>query len=369
MQVPYQDLSAVNEVVVEDFISDLKTMFGDSQFSPAATIQKFEETYAKFIGNKFCMAVGSGPDTILLALRALGIGPGDEVIVPAFGSVTAAEAVARVGATPVFVDVRPETYTIDPDKTLATITSRTKAVIPSHIFGHCAEIDRIVTVARTYTVSVIEDARDAAGARSGHRRIGTYGEFGCFSFAATAPMGGIGESGAITTNVDTSAQMIRKLRSHGANQDGLHEYIGYDSSMDAVQALFLLQKLQDLDENNAECIESAGLYSRMFAGTPVKTPLHIDEGNFVYSKYVVSVPDRDKLVEHLREKGIGCEIPVSKPVHLQPCFAYLGSREGAYPIAEELAKTVVALPVTPGLKKRQIEEVVESILGFYGVKL
>ncbi len=369
MQVPYRDLSALNEVVVDDFLADLKAMFEDSQFSPPATIQKFEEIYAKYIGNKFCMAVGSGPDTILLALRALGIGPGDEVIVPAFGSATAAEAVARVGATPVFVDVRAETYTIDPDKALATITSRTKAIIPSHVFGHCAEIDRLVTVARTYTVSVIEDARDAAGAKIGHRRIGTFGDFGCFSFDPAAPLGGIGKSGALTTNNDHYATTIRKLREHGENQDGAHEYVGYDSTMDAVQALFLLQKLQDLDENNSECIESAGLYNRMFAGTPVKAPMHIDEGNFVYNRYVVSVPDRDKLVEHLKEKTIGYEIPFTHPVHMQPCFAYLGSREGAYPIAEELARTSIALPIAPGLKKRQIEEVVNSVLEFYGVKL
>lgn len=369
MQVPFQDLKAVNNGVADDFLAELKTVLEEGQLATSQHVQKFEETFARFIGNKFCMGVGSGSDGLLLALRALGVGPGDEVICPAFGSIAPAESVVRVGATPVFVDVRADSYTIDPDKALASITSRTKAVIPSHLYGHCAEIDRIVTVARTYTVSVIEDVRDAVGARNGHRRIGTYGEFGVHSFAPTAPLGGIVDGGAVTTNNEQHASTIRKLRDHGRAAEGVHEFIGYSSMLDAVQAMMLLHKLQDLDENNSECIESAGLYSRMFAGTPVVAPSYVDDGSYVYNSLVVMVPDRDKLLEHLKEKTIGCGIPQSLAVHLQPCFAYLGVREGSFPIAEDLSKRALALPVSPGLKKRQIQEVAETVLGFYGVKL
>jgi len=369
MQVPFQDLSAVNDGVADDFLAELRTSLEEGQLASAQHVQKFEEIFARFIGNKFCMGVGSGSDGILLALRALGVGPGDEVICPAFGTIAPAESVVRVGATPVFVDVRAESYTIDPDKALASITSRTRAIIPSHLYGHCAEIDRIVTVARTYTVSVIEDVRDAVGARNGHRRIGTYGEFGIHSFAPTAPLGGLVEGGAITTNNEHYASMIRKLRDHGRSGEGVHEFVGYSSTMDAVQAMMLLHKLQDLDENNAECIETAGLYSRMFAGTPVVAPSHVDDGSFIYNSYVVMVPEREKAIEVLKEKGIGCGIPQALAVHLQPCFAYLGIREGSFPIAEDVAKRALALPVSPGLKKRQVQEVAETLLGIYGVKL
>ncbi len=369
MHVPFMDLSAVNDAVYEDFLEDVKAIFESGQFVSGPHIQRFEELFAKFIGNKFCVTVGSGSDAILLALRALGISAGDEVICPAFGSVSAAEAVVRLGATPVFVDCRPETYTLDPDKTLASITSRTRAIVPVHIFGHAAEIDRVVTIARTYSVPVIEDVRHAVGGRIGHRRLGTYGDLGAYCFHPSSPLGSAGEGGAVTSNNEEYAGLVRKLRNHGVGANGTNEVIGYSSKLDAIQAALLTQKLQDLDENNAECIENAGLYNRLFLASPVVAPSYNDEGASIYSSYAVLVPERDKLVEHLKEKGIGYSVPTVVATHQQPCFGFLNYKEGAFPIAEDIAKRAICLPIASGLKKRQIEEVAETVLAFYGVKI
>lgn len=368
MTVPFLSFEHVNEGPLEEFLDELKELAVSPTLDHSPVIQKFEEGFAKFIGNRACVSVGSGADAVMLALRSIGIAPGDEVIVPAFANPALANAAARIGAQVVFVDVRPEFYTLDPDKTLASITGRTKAIVPTHIFGHAMEIDRVVTVARTYSVVVIEDCRDAIGGRVGSRRLGTYGDFGAFSFHPASLLGALGEGGALTTNNEERAGVIRQLRENGCNADGVCELVGYNSRLDAIQAAFLQHKIQDLDENVAECIENARLYDRMFAGSPVRVPPFTDDGAFTYSSYVVSVPDRDKLTAVLDEKGIGYEIPVPTPLHLLPAFAYLEYREGAFPIAEELSRSALALPVRPGLKKRQVEEVADTILEFYGVK-
>jgi dTDP-4-amino-4,6-dideoxygalactose transaminase len=367
MTIPFQDLYATNDGVLDEFVEELRGLFEAGHLVEGPSIQKFEEAFAKFNGNRHTIGLGSSSDPLTLALRALNVGPNHEVIVPAFAPVSTADAVARLGAQVVFVDVRPDTYTLDPDQALAKMTSRTKAIVPVHTFGHAAEIERIVTIARTYSVSVVEDTREATGARNGSRRLGTYGEFAAHAFSPSSPLGGLNDCGAITTNNDEGAATLRKLREHGRNSHGEYEMIGYGSRLDPVNAALLLNKLQDVDEFNAERIENARLYNKMFAVTPVQTPLFSDNGNFIYSSYAVAVSNRDQLADHLREKGIGYSIPMTKALHLQPAFAYLGYREGAFPIAEDLAKRTIALPVCPGLKKRQVEVVAETILQFYGV--
>lgn len=370
MAIPFNNPSAYNDTVYEDFLKDLETIFSEGQFTQGPAVQKFEETFARFTGVRQCVTTGSGSDALVMALRTLGVGPSDEVICPAFGFASTAEAVVRAGATPVFVDVRPDSYTLDPDKTLASLTSRTKAIIPVHIFGHAAEIDRITSIARTYSVSVIEDCRGAAGARLGNRRLGTYGEMSVFSFHPNSPLGGLGDGGAICTNSEPHATLLRKLRNHGRDpESATHEMIGYYSLLDTANAALLLHKLQDLDENNAENIENAGLYNRLFLGSPVIPPMHRDDGSYVYTSFAVQVPDREKLSAFLTEKGIGHAVFCTLPVHLQPAFAYLGGIEGAFPIAEELCAKTLMLPIMPGLKKHQVESVADAILEFYGVKI
>jgi len=371
MAVPFINLRAVNDHFLDDYKEELDKIFQSGQFILGPGVQKFEEQFAKYISTKHGIGVNSGTDAMLLALNALGVGPDDEVIMPAFSSGRNADVVARLGATPVFVDVRPDSYCLDPDLTMATITSRTKAVIGVHMFGQAAEIDRLATVARTYSVSVIEDLRHAAGARVNGRRLGTYGQLSAFSFYPTRNLGAIGDAGLVTTNDDKLAEAVRRLRDHGLAPSGTinreHTQVGYNSRMDTVQAAILSLKLADLDENNLERVEHARLYTQLFKGSPVQTPAFRDDLSHVYNMYTVLVPDRDKLAEHLTEKGIGFGVYYGSAIHRQPAFEYLGYREGAFPVSEDLAKRAISLPVAPGLKKKAIEEVASTLLSFYGV--
>ncbi|MEQ8819310.1 MAG: DegT/DnrJ/EryC1/StrS family aminotransferase [Sumerlaeia bacterium] len=370
MSVPFMDLAADNEPLLEDFLEDLKEVFESGHFVGGPTVQKFEETFSRFIGVKQTVSCGSGSDSLTMALRAVGVGGGDEVLCPAFGYASVPEAVARLGATPVFVDCHPGTYCMDPEKAVSNMNQRTKAIIAVHLYGQACDVNKITHVARTDSVIVMEDVRQATGARIGNRRLGTYGDFGIFSFHPENPLGGVGDGGAVTTNHERHAETIRFLKDHGrASGAEVSDYVGYNSRLDAIQAVMILQKLQDLDEDNAERIENARLYNKMFAGSPVQTPQFFDDGSHIYSNYVVMVPERDKLVETLKAKNIGYRLPCPQACHLQPAFSYLGYQQGAFPVAEELAAKALALPICPNLKKKHIETVGETILGHYGAAI
>ncbi len=368
MAVPYLNLHAVNDHFFDEYVEELKKLFEAGQFVLGPAVQKFEEQFTRYIGVKFGVGVNSGTDALLLSLTAIGIGPGDEVICPAFTFGRCADVIARLGATPVLVDVRPDTFCIDADLTMASITSRTRAVVAVHLFGQACEIDRICTVARTYSVSVCEDMRHAAGARVNGRRLGSFVTFGCFSFYPTRTLGGIGDGGLITTPDEKLSESLRRLREHGrVGAKGEHDMIGYNSRLDAAHATLLSIKLQDLDENNWERVENARLYTQLFKGSPIQTPPFRDDLSSVYNMYTILAPERDKLAEHLTEKGIGFGVYYPAPLHLHPAFEYLGYKEGAFPVSEDLARRAISIPIAPGLKKHQVEEVASSILSFYGV--
>lgn len=368
MGVPFISLKAVNNHLVDDYLEEVKTLFDGGQFILGAPVQRFEEQFAKYIGVRHAVGVNSGTDAMLLALNALGVGPGDEVICPAFTFGRCGDAIARLGATPVFVDVRSESFCLDPDMTLAAITQRTKVIIAVHLFGLAAEIDQLSNIARTYSIAIIEDMRHAAGARVGNRKLGTWGQMGCFSFYPTRTLGAAGDAGLITTGDEKAAERIRRLREHGraGAMTGEHDIIGYNSRLDAMQALLLQLKMPDLDENNMERIENARHYNTLFRNTPVSTPIFRDDFSHVYNMYTAMVPERDKLAEHLTEKGIGHGVYYRTPLHLQPAFAYLDYQEGAFPVAESLAKRAISLPISPGLTKHQIELVARTVNEFYG---
>lgn len=369
MSIPFISMDAVNGHLFEEYVDELKKIFETGQFILGPATQRFEDQFTRYIGCKNGIGVNSGTDAVLLALNVIGVGPEDEVLCPAFTFGRCADLIARLGATPVFVDVRPDSYCIDPDLGMASMSSRTKAIIAVHLFGQAAEIDRLSNFARTYSVPVIEDMRHATGARHNGRRLGSFGQFGCFSFYPTRNLGAAGDAGMITTNDENAAEMIRRLREHGCDADPhrAHQTIGYNSRLDAVQAALLSIKLQELDENNLERVENARLYTQRFRNTPVQTPNFRDDLSHVYNMYTVLVPDRDKLAEHLAEKGIGYGVYYETPLHLQPAFQYLGYKEGAFPVSEDLAKRAISLPIAPGLKKHHVETVVDEILSFYGV--
>lgn len=366
MAVPFINLRAVNDHLLEDYLEQLPRLFESGQFILGPAVQRFEEQFARFVGARHGIGVNSGTDAVLLALKALKIGPGDEVIIPAFAFGPTAAAVVHLGATPVFVDVRADSYCLDPDLTLSAISSRTKAIIAVHLFGQACEIDRLTTIARTYSVAVIEDLRHATGARFNNRRLGSFGTFGAFSFYPTRNLGAAGDAGLISTNDEKCAELVRKLREGGLIAGGEQEIIGYNSRMDAMQATLLSIKLADVDENNLERVENARRYTQLFKGTPITSPLFRDDLSHVYGHYVVLAPEREKLSEHLTAKGIGHGIYYAKPLHLQPAFQFLNGREGAYPVAEDLCRRAIALPICPGLKKSQIEDVANTVIQFYG---
>jgi dTDP-4-amino-4,6-dideoxygalactose transaminase len=369
MAIPFLNLHAVNDHLVEEYMEELQKLFQSEHFILGASVQRFEEQFARYVGTKFGVGVNSGTDAVLLALNAMGIGPGDEVLLPAFSSGRCGDAIARLGATPIFVDVRPDTYCIDADLAMASVTSNTKAIIAVHLFGQACEVDKLSNMARTYSVSVLEDMRHAVGARLGNRRLGSFGRFGCFSFYPTRNLGAIGDAGLISTGDESAVEILRRLREHGRTSGkGSHETIGYNSRLDAVQASLLTIKLQDLDENNLERVENARLYTKLFKDSPVQTPCFRDDLSHVYGMYTIMAPDRDQLAAYLQEKGVGYGIYYPIPLHLQPAFQYLGYNEGAFPVAEDLANRAISIPVAPGLKKHHIEEVAATILEFYGEK-
>ncbi len=371
MSIPFVDLYYQNESVEEEYIKQVRQILRSSQFIMGPVLQRFEEQAARYLGTRHAIGVASGTDALLLSLASLGVGPGDEVIVPAYTFVACADVVVRLGARPVFVDVKADTFNLDADKALASLSSRTKAIMVVHLFGQCAEIDRITTIARTYSIPVIEDCCQSFGARIHGRRAGTFGLFGAYSFYPTKNLGGIGDGGMLITDDDQKAEIIRKYRDHGRVQTGgyNHDVIGYNSRLDPLQAAMLSVKLPDVDELNVERVENAKLYCRLFENTPVVVPKFKEDASHVFNCFTVLVPNRDELQASLKEKGISTAIYYPSPLHTQPCLQYLGYKEGAFPVSEDLAKRALSLPIAPGLKKRQILEVVEAVLSFYGIPM
>ncbi len=368
MPISLHDLHALNDHLLEEFQDDLKTIVESGQYQLGPQVQRFEEQFARYIGAKHCIALSSGIDAIVICLNALGVGPDLEVIVPAFAPASLAMAVCRLGATPVFVDCRHDTMNMDPDMAIASMnSSRTRAIIVPHMFGLAAEIDRIMTIARTYSVAVVEVGTSATGARYHGRRLGTFGNYGTFSFGPGDALGSLGSGGAIITNDDNVVEHFRRLRDCGHYNSAQHEVVGYDSPMSALQGAFLLRKLAELDDNNLDRIANAKLYSQLLDGSAVTTPVQRDDNSHIYSQYVIQAPERQALMDSLKEKGIETGVPIATPLHLEPCFRYLEYKEGAFPVSEDLCARCLSIPVSPGLKKSQIKEIGAAITAYYGV--
>ncbi|MDX2175675.1 MAG: DegT/DnrJ/EryC1/StrS family aminotransferase [Candidatus Sumerlaeia bacterium] len=367
MAVSLTDYSSLNDHLIDEYLEDVRAIFESGQFAAGSSVQKFEEQMARFNNCKHAVGVKSGTDALVICLNALGIGAGDEVLMPVLAPASLALSVARLGGTPVFVDVRQDSFTMDPDQAIASLsTAKTKAIIVHHTFGLSAEIDRIMTVARTYSVPVIEDVTAAAGGRFHGRRLGSFGNFSCYDFGPSAVLSSAGSAGAIVSNDDNFVEHFRRLRLQGAGASGI-EAIGYDAMMDAVQAAFMIRKLAEHDDNNLDRVANARMYSQLFEDSAVVGPPVRDDLSHIYSEYVIQVSDPQALVDHLKEKEIEAAIPSIRPLHLEPAFAYLNYQQGAFPVAEEAAQRLVSIPVTPGLKKSQVNEVASAILAFYGV--
>jgi dTDP-4-amino-4,6-dideoxygalactose transaminase len=325
-------------------------------------VERFEKSLAGYCQTKHAIGVSSGTDALLCSLMALDVGPGHEVICPSFTFFATAGSIARLGAKPVFVDIEPDSFNLDPAKLGAAITKRTKAIMPVHLFGQVAKMEAINDIAASSGIPVIEDAAQAIGARRFDKPACSLGFAGCLSFYPTKNLGAFGDAGAICTSDDAFAERCRKLRVHGSGHTYHHEMIGGMFRLAAVQAAVLGVKLKYLNDWHEARRRHAAIYDAAFAGTKVIAP-KIDEGNWsIYNQYIVRVPDRDRVKLRLAERGVGTAIYYPIPLHLQECFGYLGHREGDFPESERACSEVLALPVYPELPEEQVRYVAEELL-------
>lgn len=364
MYIPLVDLAGSSTKEIDKKIASLLNA-GD--FVLGKQVEAFEKSFAEYLGKKFCIGVASGTDALFLSLLALGIGKGDEVIVPAATFIATANAVLYAGATPVFVDILSDHPTIDPSQVEDRISRRTKAIIPVHMQGFPADMKRIQHIAKKRRLVVIEDACQAHGSLYFGKKAGTLGTTAAFSFYPSKNLGAFGDAGAIVTSEKRLATKLYSMRHHGQRKKDVHTEIGYNSRLDTIQAAVLSEKLKGLDAMVAARREHAQLYTKLLQGLPIGLPKDIEgtEGN--YYLYNIRVKKRDALLTFLRAKGVQCGIHYSRPLHLQPVYKFLKYKKGEFPNAEKYSKENLSLPMYPGLKETEIIYVVEQIKRFFGI--
>jgi dTDP-4-amino-4,6-dideoxygalactose transaminase len=371
MQVPLLDLKQQHAALREELRAAVERVFDSQQFIMGEDVGRLESELARYTRAKYAVGCGSGSDALRLALMALDIGPGDEVVTTPFTFFATAGAVALAGARPRFADIDPQTFNLDPARVEDAVTARTRAVMPVHLYGQCADLGEILGLAARRDLLVIEDAAQAVGAEDRGRSAGAAGAAGCFSFYPTKNLGAAGEAGLVTTNDGTTAERLRRLRVHGGATEYYHQEVGFNSRLDTLQAAVLRVKLPHLDAWSEARRERARTYTRLFeeAGlTEFVTPPRVREGaRHIFHQYVVRVPGarRDPLMAHLKEHGVGTKIYYPVPLHLQECFAHLGYREGDFPEAERAARETLALPMFPELTEAQQTYVVETVRRFF----
>ena len=385
MNIPILDLKAQYAAIQPELDEAILRVAHSQWFILGPEVEALERSMEEYLGVKHALGVSSGTDALLLAMMALGIGPGDEVIVPTFSFFATAGVVSRLNATPVFVDIDPVTYNIDPAAVEAAITENTKAIVPVHLYGQSADLDPIIKLAGERGIAVIEDAAQSIGVRSEDgKRLGTIGTVGCFSFFPSKNLGGYGDAGLVTTNDSDLFHLLKIMRVHGGEQRYYHSVVGGNFRIDAIQAAVLNVKLPHLEGWSAGRRRNADLYNRHFrdlgiaadnpypdADHPVSLPVAVYQNAgvddyHIYNQYVIRVRDRDALRERLAEKGIGHEVYYPVPFHQQECFADLGYSTGDFPHAERAAAEVLALPVYPELTTEGIHYIAQTIADFYG---
>lgn len=378
MSTPTPDIQKANPVVPIPLL-DLRTGYAQIREEIQAALQRVIEAQAFILGPevegleaeiaaysqcRFGIGVSSGTDALLVSLMALGVGPGDEVITSPYTFFATAGTIARIGARPVFVDIDPATFNLDPERIERAITPRTKAIMPVHLFGQMADMDQLMEIATHHRLPVIEDAAQAIGAEYKGRRAGSIGDLGCFSFFPSKNLGGFGDGGMVTAQDPTLADRVQLLRGHGMRPKYYHQFIGGNFRLDALQAAVLRVKLKYLDGWSEARQRNAATYRRLFAQAGISSvalPVEAPDRRHIYNQFVIRVPHRDKVIQTLRDAQIGVEIYYPVPIHLQECFRYLGYREGDLPASEAAARETLALPIYPELKEDAQERVVQVI--------
>ncbi|MCX8028564.1 MAG: DegT/DnrJ/EryC1/StrS family aminotransferase [Brevinematales bacterium] len=370
MNVPLLDLKREYKLIREKVLRDIEEIFENQAFILGKYVNLLENRLKSYLGVEDVIGVSSGTDALLISLMAIDIKLGDEVIVPSFTFYATASSVSRLGAKPVFADIDLETYNIMPDEIEKKISSKTKAIIPVHLYGNPAKIDTIINIANSRNIAVIEDNAQSLGAEYDGKKTGTFGLFGCISFYPTKNLGGAGDGGAISTNDIQLAKKVRMLRVHGSEKRYYHDYIGVNGRLDEIQASYINNRLDRIEQNNQERISIASKYNSLLKTLEEKellfTPRSTDSSKHIYHQYTIRIPNyRDKLREYLTGKGIGTEIYYPLPLHLQKCFSELGYKEGDLPNTEKASKEVLSLPIFPGLTDEEIDYVVQTIMDFF----
>jgi len=362
--VPFVDLAAQYRDLAHEMRPALDDVLGSTHFILGETVSCFEQEFAAWLGAKHAVGVGTGLDALRLALLGSGIGTGDEVIIPANTFIATAFAVSAVGARPVPVDCLEETHQIDPARIPAAITSRTKAIIPVHLYGHPADMDRIGPIARSHGLAVIEDAAQAHGARLHGRACGTFGQAGCFSFYPAKNLGAYGDGGCVVTDDAALAERLRRLRNYGQQAKNEHVLVGGNSRLDSMQAAVLRVKLRHLDAWNARRAAHAARYAALLPGDGLVLPTTQPGATHVFHLFVLRTRAREALRAHLEQAGIETGVHYPVPPHLQPAYAGLGYGPGSFPVAERLAREVMSLPMFPELTEDQLQRVASAIRSF-----
>ena len=379
MNVPLLDLNAQHSPIRKDILAAIERVLDKGDFILGGEVKRLEESIAAYCQTQYGVGVSSGTDALLIAVMALGIGQGDEVITTPFSFFATAGIISRVGAKPVFVDIDPATYNLEPGQIEKVITSKTRAIIPVHLYGQCADMDPILAIAAKHGLSVIEDAAQAIGAeyRNG-RRAGSMGRLGCLSFFPSKNLGALGDGGMVVTNDEALADRMRLLRIQGGRPKYYHKVIGGNFRLDTLQASVLNVKLPYLDRWTSMRQQNALRYETLFqqSGVLEKVEMCLPKAVFrehqvdhyhIYNQFIIRVPQRDSLRACLTEKGIGTEIYYPVPLHLQECYKNLGYKEGDLPVVEQACKEILGLPIFPELTQPQQEIVVRAIQEFYGL--
>lgn len=391
MNIPLIDLQAQYNSLAEKLDKAALGVLSSANYIMGKTVIDFEKDFANFIGVKHAISVGNGTDALVISLKAMGIGEGDEVITTPFTFFATAETISAVGATPVFVDVNKETFNIDVTKIEEKITSKTKAIMPVHIFGQSADMDEINEIAKKHNLYVIEDACQAVGGKYKGRKIGTLGDVACFSFFPTKNLGCAGDGGIIVTDNDEIATIIRALRTHGSGENGQKAYnllnnikeevktvegandtvynplkyynylIGYNSRLDAIQAAILSVKLKEIDSWNSKRREIVELYNKALQNSNLVIPTAKDCNEHVYHMYILQSENREEILAKLKEAGIATGVYYPVPLHLQKVYKSLGYKEGDMPVSEYLSHRTFAIPVYPELTKEQVDYIIQNL--------
>lgn len=364
MRVPFLDLRSQYGEIKKPADKLLKDLMERGDFILGRDVLRFEQAFADYVGARYALGVNSGTDALFFGLLSLGVKPGDEVIVPVYTYIASAFVVSYIGARPVFVDIDPATFNIDPLKIENAVTKKTRAIMPVHLYGQSADMKPILEIAGRRSLKVIEDAAQAHGTQYNGKKAGALGDIGCFSFYPTKNLGAFGDGGMVVTNDEALFEKLKKLRDYGRTSRYEHATLGYNSRLDSIQAIFLSEKLKRLDAWNKKRAAVAGYYSKLLKDTKgIILPHERSYGRHVYHIFGVRVKNRDHIAEEMKKSGIDVMVHYPVPLHLQKVYDNLGYNKGDFPVAERISQEILCLPIFPHMTKKQIEYVVHKLKG------